>query len=199
MNEIKVNLGIDDDAIASLIEAMEDQIIEKVKDDLETSLSESIRENLEIDDDISNWMDYHFDIDDYLRDKDLTEYIDIPSVDVDIEDKAQGLLESYSPLNGCRTGELFTQAVNKAVRYLLLKDNDFVQHIVDAAEKNAQNKIIADTKDSLIKEIKPAMYDEFRKELNQYVLDLEIAKAQELISQSTTNVIPELPNNNLGY
>jgi hypothetical protein len=122
--------------------------------------------------------------------------LEIP--EVDIENEARNLLESYSPLNGCGTGEAFTNAVEKAVRYLLLKEDGFVENIANALEKRIEKQKKEEMKASIIEEIKPLLFDDFKAELERYAAHIEIAKAQEILGQTTTYVIPEIPTNNIG-
>lgn len=194
MENINVTLGIDNESMEKLSSLLE----ESLKDSLTESIKNDIENDIEVDDHISNWMDYNFDIEDHLRNVNLNDYID--DVDIDIEGSAKNLLSSYSPLNNCDTAEAFTEAVAKAIRYLLIKDDEFIAETIEKAlEKRSENKKRDELKASLMEEIKPLMFDEFKAELERYAAHLEVQKAQEILSQATTHVIPEIPTNNNGY
>jgi hypothetical protein len=99
-------------------------------------------------------------------------------------------MRGYSPINGCPTGNLATETVKKAVRYLLLKDDDFVVDIANALEKSKTKREIEFAKAEIIAEAKPMMYEEFKKELEEYF------KTVDAHNVMTTNVITSNPNPN---
>lgn len=198
MENINVTLGIDNESLEKLSSILE----ESLKDSLAESIKNDIEHEIDVDDNISNWMDYNFDVEDHLRNVNINDYIDTESLEipeVDIESEARNLLENYSPVNGCGTGESFTNAVEKAVRYLLLKEDSFVENIANALEKRIEKQKKEEMKASIIEEIKPLLFDDFKAELERYAAHIEIAKAQEILGQTTTYVIPEIPTNNTGY
>ena len=75
MENINVTLGIQQDAIEKISELVQenikDTIAEAVKDDFQEEVTEKvidyIRDDYDISDSINSWMDYNFDIEDYLR------------------------------------------------------------------------------------------------------------------------------------
>lgn len=206
MENINVTLGIDDESLEKLSSILE----ENLKESLAESIKNDIESEIDVDDNISNWMDYNFDIEEHLRNVNLNDYIDSDSLqipEVDIESEARDLLEQYSPLNNCGTGEAFTNAIEVAVRYLLLKNDDFVDHIADALEKRIEKKkkaeIKAEMKESIMEEVKPLMFDQFKAELERYAAHVEYEKAQQIITQNNAVVIPEVTpwtrENDIGY
>ena len=190
MENINVTMGIDNDAIEKLSSIVEENLRENLTD----SIKSDVMEDLDIESDISNWFDYNFDIEDHIRNINLNDYIDTPDFDADSE--ARSLLNSYSPLSNCSTAEAFTEAVEKAVRFLLLKHEDFVQNIVDALDRREKRLAKEKVKEDLLLELKPILFEQFTADLNQYAKDLEIAKAQEILGQSVVNIAPDLPNTN---
>ena len=207
MENINVTLGIDEISFAAIAEKVTEimDITEKVDEiiseiDLDGKINDRIGD-YDFDSIIDNWVDYNLDISDkvtdVLSDTDLSQYID--SDNIDVESQAQNLLNGYSPLNSCATGEAFTNAIEEAVRYLLLKNTDFVEHIVKAIDKfNTKQKMI-EVKELLIEEVKPMLLEQFKRDLEQYSNDIKLAEAQQLLSQTTTYVIPTIPSENTGY
>jgi TATA-binding protein-associated factor Taf7 len=198
MENINVTLGIDNESLEKLSSILE----ESLKDSLAESIKNDIEHEIDVDDNISNWMDYNFDVEDHLRNVNINDYIDTESLEipeVDIESEARNLLENYSPVNGCGTGEAFTNAVEKAVRYLLLKEDSFVENIANALEKRIEKQKKEEMKASIIEEMKPLLFDDFKAQIERYAAEIELQKAQEILSQTTAYVIPEIPTNNTGY
>jgi TATA-binding protein-associated factor Taf7 len=198
MENINVTLGIDNESLEKLSSILE----ESLKDSLAESIKNDIEHEIDVDDNISNWMDYNFDVEDHLRNVNMNDYIDAESLEipeVDIESEARTLLENYSPVNGCGTGEAFTNAVEKAVRYLLLKEDGFVENIANALEKRIEKQKKEEMKASIIEEMKPLLFDDFKAQIERYAAEIELQKAQEILSQTTAYVIPEIPTNNTGY
>jgi hypothetical protein len=197
MENINVTLGIDDESMEKLSSLLE----ETLKDSLTESIKNDIENDIDVDDNISNWMDYNFDVEDHLRNVNLNDYID--DKDIDIEGSALELLGSYSPLNDCDTANAFTEAVAKAIRYLLIKDQLTVETIEKALEKRSENKKRDEMKASIMEEIKPLMFDEFKAELERYAAHVEYEKAQEIVRQTNAVVIPEVTpwtrENDIGY
>lgn len=196
MENINVTLGIQQDAIEKISELvqenMKDSIVEAVKDDFQDEVTEKvidyIRDDYDISDSINSWMDYHFDIEDYLRNVDLNDFID----GSDTESEIQKLLEQYSPVSNCTTADLATKAIRKAVRYLLLKDDEFVEDIEDAIARRKQKDLIAEMRESIIEETKDAVRSELRtefiNELNEYSAAVENAK--KLLNTETSVTVP---------
>jgi hypothetical protein len=80
-------------------------------------------DNEELASNIQEHLDY-YDLASTLKD-----YLDIPN-EIDINDEAQSLLESYVPGNSCGTGNAFTDAIAKAFLHLVEKDLDFKVSVV---------------------------------------------------------------------
>lgn len=196
MENINVTLGIQQDALAKISELvqenMKDSIVEAVKDDFQDEVTEKvidyIRDDYDISDSINSWMDYHFDIEDYLRNVDLNDFLD----GNDVESEIQKLLEQYSPLSNCTTADLATKVIRKAVRYLLLKDDEFVEDIEDAIARRKQKDFLEEVRESIIAETKDAIRSELRtefiNELNEYSAAVENAK--KLLNTETSVTVP---------
>jgi methylphosphotriester-DNA--protein-cysteine methyltransferase len=84
--------------------------------------------------------------------------------------------------------------VKKAIRYLLLKDEEFVADIVSAIDKANTKKMIEDAKSEIIAEITPSLRQQFQLELTQYADAIEaekareVLRAQEIANQQTTTI-----------
>jgi len=195
MEHLNVTLGIDNQAVekisALVQENIKESIAEAVKDDFQDEVTEKvidyIRDDYDISDSISNWMDYHFDIEDHIRNIDFSDYIEN-----DTESDIQKLLEQYSPLSGCTTAELATQAIRNAMRYFLLKDDEFVSDIADALSRLEQKDLIAEVRESIIAHTRDAIRSELRiefiNELNEYSTAVENAK--KLLNTEVTATVP---------
>lgn len=196
MENINVTLGIDNEAVEKISvlvqENIKESIAEAVKDDFQDEVTEKvidyIRDDYDISDSISSWMDYHFDIEDHLRNVELEDFID----GNDVESEIQKLLEQYSPLSGCTTAELTTKAIRNAMRYFLLKDDEFVSDIADALSRLEQKDLIAEVRESIIAHTRDAIRSELRiefiNELNEYSAAVENAK--KLLNTENTNTVP---------
>ena len=94
----------------SMLEAIDyDVLSSKVIEEMdESELASKVQENL----------DY------YDLGRSLREYMDIPD-EINIDEEAKSLLESYNPGNSCSLGDEFTQALSRGFLYLLEKDLDF--------------------------------------------------------------------------
>jgi hypothetical protein len=99
----------------SMLEALDyDVLSSKVLEEMDDSeLASKVQDNLDF-----------YDLASTLRD-----YLDIPN-EIDINDEAQSLLESYVPGNSCGTGNAFTDAIAKAFLHLVEKDLDFKVSVV---------------------------------------------------------------------
>jgi hypothetical protein len=201
MEHINVTLSLESDQIDKLTEAVNskimenfdiDEIAEKINLDeaIETFLENQYDLDDKISDRVTDYIEYNVDFEDIAKDTirgmDMSEYIE----EIDVEDKLQQLMRGYSPINGCPTGNLATETVKKAVRYLLLKDEDFVADITNALEKSKAKREIEAAKAEIIAEAKPMMYEEFKKELEEYF------KTVDAHNVMTTNVITSNPNPN---
>jgi hypothetical protein len=210
MENIDVTLGINEEALEKLAQKVIESI--DIQDHLDMSQVVDNRiEAYDFDGIIEQWVDYNFDINDKvsdalpdaLSDINFKDYIDTDDFEIDAESEARSLLENYSPISSCSTGEAFTNAIEDAVRYLLLKDNDFVIHIAKALEKLEKKKLMEEVRESIKEELKPLMFDSFKAELERYAAHVEYEKAQQIITQNNAVVIPEVTpwtrENDIGY
>lgn len=189
MENINVTLGIQQDAIekisALVQEDIKDSIVEKVKEDFKDEVIEEvtdyIRDDYDFSGQISDWMDYHFDIEDHIRNVNLNDYLDGD----DVESEIQKLLEQYSPLSGCTTSELATKAMRNAMRYFLLKDDDLVEDIANALSRHKQKAVLEEVRESIILDAKPTIIDNFKLELKEYfdAIDAEKKQQEERLKQ----------------
>lgn len=197
--DISAKIQIDAHDFNALSDAVKDNIIDIIKDESEDFISDdltervkdSVLESLDIHDEIDNWFSSNFDIEDHLNNVDMSQYFDM-----DVEDEARSLLENYSPGNHCRTGDAFTDAVEKAVRYLCLRDDEFADDLIRALDRARKNREISETvrenKEFWIADAKPKIIQEFKQELEQYFKDLELEKAKELlgVKENDASVVP---------
>jgi hypothetical protein len=210
MENINVTMGIDEEALEKLAEKIVGSI--DIQDHMNmTEVVDNRIEAYDFDGIIEQWVDYNLDINDKVSDAlpdalcdiNFKDYITSDDIDIDVESEARSLLENYSPINQCGTGMAFTSAIEDAVRYLLLKDDDFVLHIAKALEKLEKKKMVDEVRESVIEEIKPLMFDKFKAELERYAAHVEYEKAQQIITQTNAVVIPEVipwtRENDIGY
>ena len=210
MENINVTMGIDDEAIEKLAQKVVGSI--DIQDHIDMSeIIDNRIETYDFDGIIDQWIDYNLDLDskvsnalpDALSDIDFKDYIDTDDFEIDAESEARSLLENYSPLASCSTGQAFTGAIEDAIRYLLLKDNDFVAHIAKALERLEKKKMAEEIRESVIEELKPLMFDTFKADLERYAAHVEYEKAQQIITQTNAVVIPEVTpwtrENDIGY
>jgi hypothetical protein len=193
MNRLDVTLGISEEGLETLAEAILQDLDEKVSEILDEKIEDAIDE-VDLDSKMQTWFDYNIDIEDTVRDvvreTDWSEYVE----EIDVEEKLQQLMRSYSPVTHCTTGDLATETVKKAMRYLLLKDEDFVSDIVNAINKANNKKMIEDAKSEIIAEIAPSLRQQFQLELTQYADAIEaekareVLRAQEIANQQTTTI-----------
>jgi hypothetical protein len=99
-------------------------------------------------------------------------------------------MRSYSPVAHCTTGNLATETVKKAVRYLLLTDEDFIDSLEKALAKSKARKVASEARAEIIEEVKPVLYEQFKQELAEYF------KAIDASNAVTNNVITSNPNSN---
>ena len=210
MENINVTMGIDDEAIEKLAQKVVGSI--DIQDHIDMSeIIDNRIETYDFDGIIDQWIDYNLDFDskvsnalpDALSDINFKDYIDTDDFEIDAESEARSLLENYSPLASCSTGQAFTGAIEDAIRYLLLKDNDFVAHIAKALERLEKKKMAEEIRESVIEELKPLMFDTFKADLERYAAHVEYEKAQQIITQTNAVVIPEITpwtrENDIGY
>jgi hypothetical protein len=193
MNRLNVTLDINEDGLETLSEAILQDLDEKVSEILDEKIEDAIDE-VDLDGKIQTWFDYNIDIEDTVRDvvreTDWSEYVE----EIDVEEKLQQLMRAYSPVTHCTTGDLATSTVKKAIRYLLLKDEEFVADIVSAIDKANTKKMIEDAKSEIIAEITPSLRQQFQLELTQYADAIEaekareVLRAQEIANQQTTTI-----------
>ena len=154
MKEIEVTLNISN----SELEALSDEICELIQD----SIVEKVTNQLEIHENISDWMREYFDINDYADDLKIVDH------DRDDHDSiAYDLLDQYSPTSNCSTSQAFTEAVAKAMRYIFLKEDDHASDILRAMnsfkEHSEREKILQEEEDIL----RIKYFNEFKMELEK--------------------------------
>jgi len=210
MENINETMGIDEEALEKLAEKIVGSI--DIQDHMNmTEVVDNRIEAYDFDGIIEQWIDYNLDIDDKvsnalpdaLSDINFKDYIDSDDIDFDAESEARSLLENYSPLASCSTGQAFTSAIEDAVRYLLLKDEDFVEHIAKALSRLEKKQMMEEIRESVKEELKPLMFDSFKAELERYAAHIKYEEAQQLITQTNAVVIPEVTpwtrENDIGY
>lgn len=193
MDKLEVTLDISERGLEVLSEALLEDLDDKISDIVDNKIEDAIDES-DLDGRIQTWFDYNIDIEDTVRDvvreTDWSEYIQ----EIDVEDRLQELMRSYSPVTHCTTGNLATETVKKAMRYLLLKDDEFVADIINAIDKANTKKMIEDAKSEIIAEITPSLRQQFQLELTQYADAIEaekareVLRAQEIANQQTTTI-----------
>jgi hypothetical protein len=210
MENINVTMGIDEEALGKLAEKIVGSIDIQDHIDLSDVVDNRI-EAYDFDGIIDQWIDYNLDLDskisnalpDALSDINFKDYIDSDDFEIDAESEARSLLENYSPIASCSTGQAFTSAIEDAVRYLLLKDEDFVEHIAKALSRLEKKQMMEEIRESVKEELKPLMFDSFKAELERYAAHVKYEEAQQLITQTNAVVIPEVTpwtrENDIGY
>lgn len=172
MNNINVEIGISDESLEKLTDAVSENL----------DINEQI-DNYDFDDKFNNWFEYNVDISEYvtdaLGDVNFKNYIDTDDFDIDVESDVRHLLESFTPINPCSTGEAAMKVIESTVRYLLLKNTDFVDDIQNALEKNKIKKMMEEAKTNIIEEAKPLLRSQFQMELSQYADAIEADKARQ--------------------
>ena len=203
-------MGIDEEALGKLAEKIVGSIDIQDHIDLSDVVDNRI-EAYDFDGIIDQWIDYNLDLDskisnalpDALSDINFKDYIDSDDFEIDAESEARSLLENYSPIASCSTGQAFTSAIEDAVRYLLLKDEDFVEHIAKALSRLEKKQMMEEIRESVKEELKPLMFDSFKAELERYAAHVKYEEAQQLITQTNAVVIPEVTpwtrENDIGY
>lgn len=192
-NKITVDITLGESSVEDLSQIVSDSLSDKLIDTLKADLEE----NFNIEDQINDWANEHLDdrvesviensnwfvaairdeVVDKIEDMDLNDYLDI---DNDYDGIARKLLEDYSPLTNCQTAEAFTNAVRDAIRFMLLKDLDFVSDIQKALDRQKRKEITEEIRGTIIKETMAEMRDALRKEfiveLQEYSTAVENAK-----------------------
>lgn len=174
MEKLEVTMDISESSLETLAGAILEDLQDKVQIaidncDLDDKIESSI-DNYDFDDKIQSWVDYNLDVEsdikDVIRHMDLSEYID--TSDLDIENNVRNLMQSFSPINACSTGQAAIEVIQSTIRYLLLKDEDFVDGIQNALDKRKARKLVEDAKNEIIEEAKPLLREQFQMELTQY-------------------------------
>jgi hypothetical protein len=169
MDKLEVTMDISEASLEILTAAIMEDIQEKVQDavnycDFDEKIESGI-DSYDFDDKIQTWVDYNLDIageaKDAVRDMDMSE-------EFDIEEEVRGLMNSFSPVNACSTGKAAMEVIQSTIRYLLLKDSDFVSDIQDALDKNKNKQMMEEAKNQIIEEAKPFLREQFQMELTQY-------------------------------
>lgn len=157
MEKINVNIEMNEENLEAFAKKIYEHLSDVAVDDLKTA----VLEDIDVKDDIDSYMRYDFDITDHLDGVTWSDYFETPEIDdSDIEDIGRRLLEAYSPVNNCSTGQAFTEAVAKAVRYLLL-ENEYVDYLVKALERYEKAKL----KEELEAQLKEKHWNQFKEEL----------------------------------
>lgn len=177
MEKINVSLEMTEDSLEDFAKKIYEHLSDIAVDDLKTAVIEDI----DIKEDIESYMRYDFDITDHLDGVNWRDYLDSEELDSgEVESIGRSLLESYNPQASCSTGSAFTEAVAKAIRYLLF-DNDYVHYIVKALERFERAKI----KEELESQLKEKYWEQFKAELTA-LKDAE-DKAKEQVYSSMIN------------
>lgn len=207
MENINVTMGIDNEALEKLAV----KIVESIDIEDHINMTQIVDDRIEAYDFDSIIENFSFRsivndaIDDYDFDDMMTDFLDNNQSENDIGNYVENLLDSYSPTNACTIGESFTEAVCKAVRYLLLKDEDFVIHIAKALQKLEKKQMMEEVRESVKEELKPLMFDSFKAELERYAAQMEKQKALALLGQYDMETIvlgevtPWTRENDIGY
>ena len=154
----------------AILEDLQDKVQIAIDNcDLDDKIESSI-DDYDFDDKIQSWIDYNLDVEsdikDVIRHMDLSEYIN--EDDLDIENSVRNLMQGFSPINACSTGLAAMEVIQSTIRYLLLKDEDFVNDISKAIKKAELSNVIAEENAKAIQDAKPYIIENFKRELNEY-------------------------------
>jgi hypothetical protein len=187
MKEINAKITLDEESLNSIIESIDDALVDRIKeelsvesdfdhnigawadDNLDDKIESWVDTNLDIDGDISEWMSSNFNIDDYLSDVNLNEYLDH---DDDHTYIAETLLNQYSPTSTCTTSTAFTNAIFDAVRYLLLTNSDFTENIIKAIDRFNKKKE-EQAIEKAVEEAKQSIIADYQKSVNEYFASIK--------------------------
>lgn len=193
-------IAVDINFSESSVEDLSHIISNNLSDKLIDTLKDDLKESFDLDSEIDEWADQHLDdrvesiiensdwfvgairdeVVDKIEDMDLKDYLDVDT-DYDYDSIAYDLLQNYSPMASCRTGEAFTDAVKSAIRFMLLKDSDFVLDIQKSLDRQKRKEMINEVRGTIIKEtmeeMRGALRQEFISELQEYSSAIENAKA----------------------
>lgn len=199
MDKLEANIELSEESLERLADAILEDLDSKVQEavndcDLDEKIEEVI-DQYDFDNKMDTWFDYNIDINDLVRDSirdmDLSEYVDLD--DVNIEAPLRSLMNGFSPINACSTGQAAMDIIQSTIRYLLIKDNSFVADIQDALNKHQMRKMREDIKNEIIEEVTPKLREQFQLELTQYADTLQAEKEREeaiALAQSQTIRIP---------
>jgi hypothetical protein len=174
MEKLEVTMDISQASLETLAGAILEDLQDKVQIaidncDLDDKIESSI-DDYDFDDKIQSWIDYNLDVEsdikDVIRHMDLSEYIN--EDDLDIENSVRNLMQGFSPINACSTGLAAMEVIQSTIRYLLLKDEDFVNDISKAIKKAELSNVIAEENAKAIQDAKPYIIENFKRELNEY-------------------------------
>ena len=179
-------MDISETSLETLSEAVLENLDDKISGIVDSfdfdEKIESAISDYDFDDKIQTWIDYNLDVESDIRDvinrMDLTEYIDEDSLD--IESSVRNLMQGFSPINACSTGLAAMEVIQSTIRYLLLKDEDFVNDISKAIKKAELSNVIAEENAKAVREAKHSIIEDFKRELNEY--SIEVAKQRILES-----------------
>lgn len=177
MKEINAKITLDEESLNSIIENIDDALVDRIKEELsvEIDLDDRIENwfdtNIDVSSEISNWMDQFFDIDDHLSNVNLNDYIDKDDDD-DHTSIAEYLLNQYAPTSTCPTSNAFTNAVFDAVRYLLLTNSDFTENIIkgiDRFNKKKEEQAI----EKAVEEARKNIIADYQKSVDEYFASIK--------------------------
>jgi len=175
MKEINAKITLDEESLNSIIENIDDALVDRIKEELsvEIDLDDRIENwfdtNIDVSNEISDWMSSNFDIDDHLCDVNLNDYI---VKDDDYTSIAEDLLSQYSPTSTCRTSNAFTDAIFDAVRYLLLTNSDFTENIIKAIDRFNKKKE-EQAIEKAVEEAKQSIIADYQKSVNEYFASIK--------------------------
>lgn len=154
----------------AILEDLQDKVQVAVDNcDFDDKIESSI-DDYDFDDKIQTWIDYNLDVESDIKDviqrMDLNEYLDTDNLD--IESSVRDLMNGFSPINACSTGLAAMEVIQSTIRYLLLKDEDFVNDISKAIKKAELSNVIAEENAKAVREAKHSIIEEFKRELSEY-------------------------------
>ena len=172
MEKIEVTMEISESSLEKLSEALLEDFDKKI----ETAI-----EDYDLDEKMNYWFEYNADIasqvSDALSDINFKDYIDTD--EIDIESSVRDLMNSFSPINSCSTGKAAMDVIQDTIRYLLLKDEDFVSDIAKALTKHETKELVQQERLKAIEEVTPILRSQFQLELSQYSEAIEADKARQ--------------------
>lgn len=194
MDKLEVTMDISEASLETLAEAILENLDDKVSGIVESidfdDKIESAISDYDFDDKIQSWIDYNLDVEsdikDVIRHMDLSEYLDTD--DIDIENSVRNLMQGFSPINACSTGLAAMEVIQSTIRYLLLKDEDFVNDISKAIKKAELSNVIAEENAKAVREAKDSIIEEFKRELNEYASQVRTTEISNpaIITQSVS-------------